>query len=58
MNKFNILDIVCLKGLDDEYKVMEIEYTHYHNIIWYTLWRLSDGYKCKVKENGIEKSEI
>ena len=56
-NIFNINDMVYIKNYDNEYRVVEISLDTLSdkcNIIWYKLYRLSDGYTCEVKENILE----
>ena len=56
-NQFNINDVVKLKRFDEEYKIVGINLDTLScksKIIWYKLYRLSDGYVCIIKDNQIE----
>lgn len=54
MNKFNIFDIVKIKGENDTYKIYAIQYYHNDGIV-YELWRTTDLFEKEVKEDLLEK---
>jgi hypothetical protein len=51
MNKFNIFDIVKIKGETDIYKVFAIQYYHDKGIE-YELWRTTDFLELIIIRNG------
>jgi len=56
-NQFNINDIVRIKNFTEHYRIVRINLDTLSDkckTIWYQLYRLSDGYVCIKKENGIE----
>ena len=55
-NKFNINEIISI-GTDEEYRVVGMSLDTLSNkckVIWYKLYRLSDGYVCKINSKFIE----
>lgn len=53
-NRFNIFDVVKIKGESDTYKVFAIQYYHNKGIV-YELWRINDLLEKEVEEELLEK---
>lgn len=55
-NQFNINDIVSIKNFTEQYRIVGINLDTLSDkckVIWYQLYRLSDGYICTTKEKAI-----
>ena len=53
INKYNLNDIVKIEKGNEVYKIVGMHLNTYNNPkkVWYSLYRLSDGYICNIAEN-------